>query len=128
MLPAATSCSSGFHRCVRLPSISVTAALRRRPSLLPRRVASSRPPAPPPTMTIRCSVASTALLVEPDVRQVLVGEVARDDPPTLHAGDVRHQAAVPHHRHAVGGGDDHPLHLASQLGALLVVGRALELV
>src|SRR6185436_18798847 len=128
MLPAATSCSSGFHRCVRLPSISVTAALRRRPSLLPRRVASSSPPAPPPTMTIRCSGASTVLLVEPDVRQVLVGEMAWDDLPALHAGDVRYQAAVPDHRHAVGGSNDHALHLAREGDTFLAVGRAFELV
>src|SRR5262245_24586820 len=55
MLPAAISCSSGFHRCVRFFSISVTAAFPRRPSLSPSRVTSSSPPAPPPTTTIRCN-------------------------------------------------------------------------
>src|SRR5204862_7931516 len=105
MLPAAISCSSGFQRWVRALSMRVMCALPRLPSLLPRRVASSSPPAPPPTTTIRCRVVSTALLVQPDVGQVLVGEVGGGDLPALHAGDVRHQAAVPQHRHAVGGLD-----------------------
>src|SRR3954470_20626799 len=56
MLPAATSCSSGFHRCVRLRSMSVTCARPRLPSLSPSAVASSRPPAPPPTTTIRAAL------------------------------------------------------------------------
>src|SRR5215472_9292338 len=55
MLPAAISCNSGFHKCARALSISVTSALPRRPSLSPSRVASSSPPAPPPTMTTRCA-------------------------------------------------------------------------
>src|SRR5689334_2125437 len=54
MLPAAISCNSGFHRCARALSMSVISALPRRPSLSPSRVASSSPPAPPPTMTMRC--------------------------------------------------------------------------
>src|SRR6185312_14172993 len=53
-LPAAASCRSGFHMCVSLRSTSVTAARREAPSESPRRVASSSPPAPPPTMTMRC--------------------------------------------------------------------------
>src|SRR5690349_6979583 len=61
MLPAATSCSSGFHRCVRLRSTSVTSARWWRPSLSPRPVASSRPPAPPPTTTTRCGPAMSVL-------------------------------------------------------------------
>ena len=55
MLPAATSCSSGFQRCVRAQSTSVTRARCRARSLSPSRVASSSPPAPPPTITMRCS-------------------------------------------------------------------------
>src|SRR5574338_772378 len=58
MLPAATSCSNGFHRCLRDRSISVMPARPRRPRLSPSRVASSRPPAPPPTITILCMAAS----------------------------------------------------------------------
>jgi len=50
---AAISCSSGFHKCVRFLSISVTTARPRLPSELPSRVASSSPPAPPPTTTMR---------------------------------------------------------------------------
>src|SRR5688500_6203135 len=56
MLPAATSCRSGFQRCVRLRSTSVTLACPRRPSVSPSRVASSSPPAPPPTTTMRCGL------------------------------------------------------------------------
>ena len=55
MLPAAISCSLGFQTCERAWSISVMCARPRRPSLSPRRVASSSPPAPPPTITTRCS-------------------------------------------------------------------------
>src|SRR5260221_3663494 len=55
MLPAATSCSSGFHRCVRLRSTSVTSARCFFRSRSPRRVTSSSPPAPPPTITTRCA-------------------------------------------------------------------------
>src|SRR5262245_9996066 len=98
MLPAATSCSSGFHRWVRDLSIRLTAALPRRPSFLPSRVTSSSPPAPPPTTTMRWRGVDMALLVQPDVRQVLVGEVAGDDLPALHAGDVGDEAAIPDHR------------------------------
>src|SRR3712207_5236294 len=58
MLPAATSCSSGFHRWLRARSTRVTEASPRRPSVSPSLVASSRPAAPPPTMTIRCRPAS----------------------------------------------------------------------
>src|SRR5258708_4968001 len=54
MLPAATACSNGFHKCVRFFSISVISATRRLPSVLPSRVASSSPAAPPPTITTRC--------------------------------------------------------------------------
>ena len=53
MLPEAISCSLGFQTWVRLRSISVTSACLRRPSVSPSRVASSSPPAPPPTMTMR---------------------------------------------------------------------------
>src|SRR6476646_11266635 len=60
MLPAAISCSSGFHKCVRFLSIRVTAALPRLPSLSPSRVTSSRPPAPPPTTTIWCNASFPA--------------------------------------------------------------------
>src|SRR6185312_10300984 len=62
MLPAATSCSSGFQRCVRLGSTSVTAAPAALPYRSPSLVASSRPPAPPPTMTTRG--ATLALLLQ----------------------------------------------------------------
>src|SRR5262245_49687183 len=55
MLPAATSCSSGFQRWVRARSTRVTWARFFFPILSPSFVASSSPPAPPPTMTIRCS-------------------------------------------------------------------------
>src|SRR5262245_50034436 len=61
MLPAATSCSSGFHRCERILSIKVTAALPRLPNLLPSRVTSSKPPAPPPTTTILCSAPAAGM-------------------------------------------------------------------
>src|SRR5258707_13654385 len=54
MLPAATWCSKGFHKCVRERSTSVINAFLRLPSFLPSCVASSSPPAPPPTMTILC--------------------------------------------------------------------------
>src|SRR5438128_6404110 len=54
MLPAAISCRCGFQKWVRAFSISVTCALLRLPSRSPSRVASSSPPAPPPTITIRC--------------------------------------------------------------------------
>src|SRR5436305_12231741 len=53
MLPAAISCSFGFHTWVRLRSISVISNFPLRPYLSPRRVASSSPPAPPPTITTR---------------------------------------------------------------------------
>src|SRR3954468_10145711 len=56
MLPAAISCRCGFQKWVRAHSISVISARPRRPSLSPSFVASSRPPAPPPTMTTRCGV------------------------------------------------------------------------
>src|SRR5207247_8532794 len=56
VLPAALSCSSGFHSCVRLLSISSICALPRLPRLLPSLVASSKPPAPPPTIR-SCSSA-----------------------------------------------------------------------
>src|SRR3954469_14130957 len=61
MLPAATSCSSGFHRWVRLRSMSVTSARPLRASRSPSRVASSSPPAPPPAMTMRCSAPTLFL-------------------------------------------------------------------
>src|SRR5258706_12023481 len=54
MLPGATWCSKGFHKCVRERSTSVINACLRLPSFLPSCVASSSPPAPPPTMTILC--------------------------------------------------------------------------
>jgi hypothetical protein len=53
---AAASCSNSFQRWVRDRSTRPTSALRRRPSRLPSRVTSSRPPAPPPTTTTRCRV------------------------------------------------------------------------
>src|SRR5258706_4036482 len=55
MLPAATSCRSGFHRCVRLRSMSVICARCFFPRRSPSRVTSSSPPAPPPTITTRCA-------------------------------------------------------------------------
>src|SRR5688572_25783650 len=61
MLPAATSCSSGFHRCVRLRSTSVTCARSFRPKRSPSLVASSSPPAPPPTTTMRCAATGSVL-------------------------------------------------------------------
>src|SRR5678816_4229243 len=54
MLPEAISCSLGFQTWVRFLSISVIAPLPRLPSVSPSLVASSSPPAPPPTMTMRC--------------------------------------------------------------------------
>src|SRR5690242_10129883 len=51
-VPTATSWSSGFQTCVRFASISVTRALPRRPRPWPSLVASTRPPAPPPTITM----------------------------------------------------------------------------
>src|SRR5688572_33222659 len=60
MLPAAISCSLGFHTWVRCRSISVTST--RRCSRSPSRVASSRPPAPPPTITTRCRVDGLAVM------------------------------------------------------------------
>src|SRR6476469_2179031 len=63
MRPAATSCSSGFHTWVWARSTSVIAALPERPSLSPSAVASGKPPAPPPTMTIRCGVAAAGCSV-----------------------------------------------------------------
>src|SRR4029079_5745496 len=53
MLPAASSCRCGFQKCERARSISVMSARLWRPRLSPSFVASSRPPAPPPTMTTR---------------------------------------------------------------------------
>src|SRR6478609_9548206 len=65
MLPAATSCSSGFQRCVRLRSTSVTCARPRRAKRSPSRVTSSSPPAPPPTTTMRCgALAMSGLRVQ----------------------------------------------------------------
>src|SRR5262245_31037852 len=128
MLPAAISCSSGFHRCRRALSMRVMCALRRRPSLLPRRVASSSPPSPPPTTTTRCPPSATVLLVKPNVCQVLVGEMRRYDLPALHGGDGRDDAGIPQHRHAVGLFDHHALHSPSQSLAVSLVGGALELV
>src|SRR6185369_5652453 len=61
MLPAATSCSSGFHKCVRVRSTSVTRAWPLRPAVSPSRVASSSPPAPPPTITIWWTLAAAAV-------------------------------------------------------------------
>ena len=52
MLPAAISCNSGFHTCVLVLSIKVIAAFLFLPRLSPKRVASSKPPAPPPTITM----------------------------------------------------------------------------
>src|SRR5690349_3573012 len=63
MRPAATSCSSGFHTWVWARSTSVIAALPERPSLSPSAVASGKPPAPPPTMTMRCALAGTGCSV-----------------------------------------------------------------
>src|SRR5437867_1200021 len=54
--------------CVRERSTSVTFALPFRPSLSPRRVASSRPPAPPPTTTMWCSPD-----IAPDAVEAAVG-------------------------------------------------------
>src|SRR4029078_9697349 len=59
MRPAATSCSSGFHTWVSARSTSLIAALPRRPSLSPSAVASGKPPAPPPTMTMRCGTVGS---------------------------------------------------------------------
>src|SRR5690349_19126474 len=53
MLPAAIWCRCGFQKCVRARSISVTSTRSPPPYLSPSFVASSRPPAPPPTMTTR---------------------------------------------------------------------------
>src|SRR5690348_3752686 len=76
MLPAATSWSSGFHRCVRLRSMSVTSARPFRPRRSPRRVANSSPPAPPPTMTTRCmSVLRDGLSAQEEVRPELAEAV-----------------------------------------------------
>src|SRR5436190_24232145 len=63
MLPAATSCSIGFQRCVLALSTNVTLAPtcdeeRRRPRRSPSRVTSSSPAAPPPTTTILCTLPS----------------------------------------------------------------------
>src|SRR5262245_32533331 len=58
MLPAATSCSSGFQRWVRDLSISVPPPTPRRPSVSPSPVTSSRPPAPPPMTMMRCTALS----------------------------------------------------------------------
>jgi hypothetical protein len=52
--PVATSCSRGFHTWLAAQSMSVTWAFCLHPSFLPRRVATPRPPAPPPTITILC--------------------------------------------------------------------------
>src|SRR3954470_4530518 len=64
MLPAATSCSSGFHKWVRERSISVMLAFLRLPSLSPSPVTNSRPAAPPPTTTMWCSVSSCGFKLE----------------------------------------------------------------
>src|SRR3954466_14059575 len=69
MLPAATSCSSGFHKWVRLRSPSVTGARPRLPRRSPRRVASSRPPAPPPTTTMRCALLTRHRLAAGEERR-----------------------------------------------------------
>lgn len=50
--PAATSWNSGFQMWVRLASTRVIRACPLRPNRFPKRVASSKPPAPPPTITI----------------------------------------------------------------------------
>ena len=59
MLPAATECSSGFHRCVRARSISVTSARPCLASVSPSFVTSPSPAAPPPTTTMRCTPGAT---------------------------------------------------------------------
>src|SRR5205823_2775599 len=53
MLPAATSCKRGFQRWVSFLSTRVTVARPLLPRRSPARVASSSPPAPPPTITTR---------------------------------------------------------------------------
>ncbi len=71
MLPAATSCSSGFHRCARERSIKVASAFLRLASLSPMRVTSSSPAAPPPaTMTWWSEVLGSAA----DLRASAVSE------------------------------------------------------
>src|SRR5882724_2585748 len=64
MLPAATWCSKGFHKCVRERSTSVINACLCLPSFLPSCVANSSPPAPPPTMTILCRFDFCSLAIE----------------------------------------------------------------
>src|SRR5215470_1887549 len=61
MLPASTSCNSGFQRWVRDLSIRETSATPRRPSASPSPVTSSRPPAPPPMTMMRCGALSPFL-------------------------------------------------------------------
>ena len=122
MRPAATSCSSGFHTWVSPRSTSVIAALPRRPSLSPSAAASGKPPAPPPTITIRCAFAAADLssvtahrpftarigAAVPAWRQAAVGEPDRRPKDRVHGvGGER-----------IGGGD----HLVPGAGALL--GRA----
>src|SRR5215470_3229063 len=61
MLPASTSCNSGFQRWVRDLSIRETSATPRRPSVSPSPVTSSRPPAPPPMTMMRCGALTSFL-------------------------------------------------------------------
>ena len=61
ILPAAISCNFGFHMCVRFLSTSVTRTPRPLRYFRPNLVASSRPPAPPPTITISCWLLITAI-------------------------------------------------------------------
>src|SRR5919112_6175749 len=60
-VPTAISCSSGFQIWVRLTSIGVIRAFLRRPSLRPSAVASTSPPAPPPTITMCCNEWAVAV-------------------------------------------------------------------
>src|SRR5262249_41924653 len=78
MLPAAISCSSGFHKCARDLSMSVISALPRRPSLSPSMVASSSPPAPPPTTTIRGTALarSASLLARSRIAASIAASIA----------------------------------------------------
>src|SRR5690606_37852611 len=54
----------GFQKCVNCSSTSTTSASPAAPNDSPNRAASSRPPAPPPTMTILCRFDASSSSVE----------------------------------------------------------------
>src|SRR3982751_3063795 len=99
MLPAATSCRCGFQKCVRVFSISVTCALLPLPSLSPRRVASSSPPAPPPTMTMRCSAGGGECNASASRAPSVAGAASRFD---IASGHLDGQAGVRRGEHQLG--------------------------